>query len=147
MKTKITNWITLISLAGFVIFFSMGVKSQQKENNHIATKQDSIIPIIGLKIPDSTVVKVQDKSMRITKIDSLKAIDSDLAAKNEIGIKTAMKKKERFDQYKENRKTPNVYKIPIPEPSLATKLTPPGTPDLKKKGKRSVLDKLFHRNK
>jgi len=129
-------------MACLVILLAMGVKSQSP-NSQRPVKRDSILPLIGVKIPDSTQIKLSEKEKSMNRIDSLIAVDNSWAVKNEIAIKNVKNKKARYEQY---RKTPKVEPLPKSSPSLVVNV--PALPDsinLKKKSKRSVLDRLFHR--
>jgi hypothetical protein len=140
MKTKYVNWITLLPLACLVILLGMGVKSQHSSFYEQKTVRDSIIPVIGVRIPDSTQIKLSEKSKSMTRIDSLVAVDSAWGVKNAKAIVAVAKKKERFEQY---RKTPNVKQIPASNPSLVVNAPSlPDTINLKKKSKRTVFDKV-----
>jgi len=140
MKTKIVNWITLLPLACLVILLAMGVKSQQPEPQK-PVKRDSILPIIGVKIPDSTQVKLTEKSKSMNRIDSLLVVDNAWDVKNNNAIANVKKKQARFELY---RQTPKVEKISKSTPSLT--VSAPALPDssitVKKKPRRSVLTRM-----
>ncbi|WP_159467954.1 hypothetical protein [Dyadobacter sp. 3J3] len=139
MKTKHVTWITLLPLACLVILLAMGVKSQQSPTQQLS-KVDSLQIPAGIKLPDSTQIKLVVRAKRLDKLDSLLSLDSMLKASNERAIVNVKKKIARFEQY---RKTPIVELIPKSKPSLV--VNPPVLPDsipFKKKPKRSVLMRM-----
>jgi len=143
MKTKFLNWITLLPLAVFVVLFTMAVKSQHATDSSQSQSQKSVTSLL----PDSTQTKLYDKSKVMSRVDSLAREDSLLSLSNAREIKKAVAKKERFEKFKENRKIVQVNQLPAPT-SLIT--NPPSLPDsvvIKKKPKRSVLNRIFNRNR